>query len=89
MGLEVCGFCGGEEGCGGVEGEEVEGVGVYFLQPHPNKTPNQKFPPFKLRLYDDEAEIDFGVRGSRLVFYDCDLPPNPPQNPLHQRCRPW
>jgi hypothetical protein len=41
---------------------------VYLLYPRPQETPNKKFEPLQLCLYDDQLEVRLGVLVARLVF---------------------
>ena len=63
----------GEAGGGHGVGQVVEGVGVNFGQAGAEEGADEKLEALEFGLEDDEAEVGFGVRVARLLFYELDL----------------
>ena len=73
MGGGVADFARGEAGFGGRVGEVVEGVEVDFGDAGAEEGSDEEFETLEFGLDDDEAEVGFGVRVARLLFYELNL----------------
>lgn len=63
----------GEAGFGRGVGEVVEGMSVDLRDASAEERADEELEALEFGLEDDEAEIGFGVRVSRLLFHELDL----------------
>lgn len=73
MSRSILDLAGGEASFGRGVGEVVEGVGVDFRNASAQERADEELEAFEFGLDDYEAEVGFGVRVSRLLFYELNL----------------